>query len=382
MVSFELLRSTHSWLVILVGLVLCVYAKIRKTKPVKKFQQSHEYTNEKEDSSSKDAYNDIEPFAETDLQKVEPIKVRPFKPKYHLTMSIENTTMSDLIAMDNTYRSRISLRRQLLLEKQDDVLRHNPVVEPAVTEFYTWLIQTYLPRRHPTLFTLSNSGLYNHVTAETLPLQPSSTEAALQLIGSHVDTDFLFLLPIPSGPDEGKYRLEGFITCFPSGFDTTQKLGLKLADIHTPVPGYAQRLEKSMDRFFATLPVGKIVKRHNWTITTHRDLHCLAGNHITEVEAEEDMARKVETDRQAVDVENCRLRCERQTLHRLPGSKALVFAFKTYLYGLDEVRDEGSGEELCEAIDGMGRGNVPEMRVYKRQVVWGEKVKAYLRGEA
>jgi hypothetical protein len=59
----------------------------------------------------------------------------------------------------------------------------------------------------------------------------------------------------------------------------------------------------------------------------------------------------------------------------------VVFAFKTYQYPMREVRDEGSGEALCEAIDGMATGSVPGMTVYKKQVVWGEKVKAFLRGE-
>jgi hypothetical protein len=54
---------------------------------------------------------------------------------------------------------------------------------------------------------------------------------------------------------------------------------------------------------------------------------------------------------------------------------------KTYQYPIREVRDEGSGEDLVEAIDGLGRGSVPDTRIYKRQVVWGERVKAFLRGE-
>jgi hypothetical protein len=39
-----------------------------------------------------------------------------------------------------------------------------------------------------------------------------------------------------------------------------------------------------MDRFFAALPVGKVVKRANWSISTNDDLFCLAGNHMTEAE--------------------------------------------------------------------------------------------------
>jgi Protein of unknown function (DUF3445) len=73
------------------------------------------------------------------------------------------------------------------------------------------------------------------------------------------------------------------------------------------------------------------------------------------------------------------LRSERQMLHRLPETKALVFSFKTYLYPLSDIKDEGLGEELAKAIDGLKEGSVPAMHFYKRGVVWGEAVKAYLR---
>lgn len=68
-------------------------------------------------------------------------------------------------------------------------------------------------------------------------------------------------------------------------------------------------------------------------------------------------------------------------LYRLPNTKAIVFSFKTYMYPLKEIRDEGLGEELASAIEGLKDGSVPQMNVYKRGVVWGETVKAYLRGQ-
>jgi len=66
-------------------------------------------------------------------------------------------------------------------------------------------------------------------------------------------------------------------------------------------------------------------------------------------------------------------------LYRLPRSKALVFAFKTYLTPIKDIKDEGSGEELAEAIDSLKTGSVPQMHFYKRGAVWGEAVKKYLR---
>lgn len=97
------------------------------------------------------------------------------------------------------------------------------------------------------------------------------------------------------------------------------------------------------------------------------------------------------------------VRCERQTLHRLPQTRALVFGFKTYLYSLMDLKAEGhveslhvetnsrqadgekeweehsTAEQLAQAIEGLGQGNVPSIAFYKRQPVWGPDVVKYLR---
>jgi hypothetical protein len=57
----------------------------------------------------------------------------------------------------------------------------------------------------------------------------------------------------------------------------------------------------------------------------------------------------------------------------------LVFAFHTYTYPIRRIKDEGLGEELVVAIDGLKKGNVPAMNSYKRGDVWGEALKEFLR---
>jgi hypothetical protein len=171
--------------------------------------------------------------------------------------ALENTSFSDLIPMDWTYRERCRIRKDLIQRERYEVLAVNPKAIPAVLELYRWLTTIYLPRRFPTLFTLTNTSLRNDVTGELLPLRPYNAERALQVLGGNVDDEFLFLLKSDIPKDEGKYRMEAFINCFPSGFNTRSKLGLLLSDIHTPVPSYKAKLEKSMDRFFASLPIGE-----------------------------------------------------------------------------------------------------------------------------
>lgn len=291
-------------------------------------------------------------------------------------------------------------------EHPHDMIQCNPSCEAAVMELYEWLVATYLPRRFPTMYRLiprsqktDEHCLYNVAADQHMPLHVTSPLEALRMLGENVDDDFLFLLPSSTGADGSPlYHLEAFLNCFPSGFSTLAKLGKPLATIHEPVPAYGARLERSMDRFFAKMELGKAVRRTNWSVTTNADLYCPVGNHMYADDAKakskdesamknektpdihsSDLEESIAQQKKDVVIDNCRLRCERQTLHRLPKTKALVFAFKTYQYTLDEVKAEGSGPALAEAIAGLGQGNSPGMAFYKRGVVWGDKVIEYLK---
>lgn len=74
------------------------------------------------------------------------------------------------------------------------------------------------------------------------------------------------------------------------------------------------------------------------------------------------------------------VRCELQTLSRLPKSHSILFSFKTYLYPLKEIKAEGMGSALADAIEGLKKGNCPGMWKYKSAVRWGKPVCEYLRG--
>jgi hypothetical protein len=316
---------------------------------------------------------------------------------------LQSCSISELIDIDKTYREQVLHRRQILENEFPNVVECNPVAVDAVYELYEWIFGTYLPKRYPTMFTITEKGyLCNKALNEDVPLAPPLDPLeCLKILGSHVDTDFLLLLPasdpsvrlpqtLPSPNPPCSYHLHAYLLCFPSGFNTPKKFGLPLAAIHAPVPGYAQKLEKSMDRFFTTLPFGKVVKRANWAVQQDDMWFKLSGNHLTTTssastlsalthEPTEEELKEWEEQSKSVVPEKCRLRSERQTLHRLERTGALVFAFKTYQYPLPEVKVAGLGAEMAEAIEGLWEGSVPAMAVYKRGVVWGKKVVDYLR---
>ena len=417
------------------SLLAFAYTRFRRTEGHSKaFSSIDNAKSSVEQGDPHAAYHAIDPLPDFDWKSTPPIKLRPFKPKYHLTMGecwsrisnrdpirgldwecrltspgLETIPMSELLQMDETYLSRIQLRRQIMESHASSTLACNAVAEPATFELYEWLVGTYLPRRFPTCFELvSNetvSGdtvsekqhqqgqeqnkpthLLNKTTSEHIPLQTTSPLIALRTLGSHIDTDFLILLPKQTEGDEENepqiaYHLEAFTTTFPSGFSTLSKLSLPLSAIHTPVPQYGRKIGKSMDRFFARLETGKLVRRANWTITTTPDLFVESGTHFHGFDAMSPAEQEVSIaeQRRDLDVGEMRLRCERQTLMRLPLSGALVFAFKTYVTSLEEVKEEGNGEALAEATEGFKKGSVPEMDTYKRAVVWGDLVREFLR---
>lgn len=268
-------------------------------------------------------------------------------------------------------------------EHPDATIRCDTSCAPAVLELHDWIFSTYLPKRFPKTYHLTSSphrSLFNTASASSISLDPASPHDALRALGEHVDTDFLLLLPSSIAADGSPiYHLQAFVCCFPSGFSLRQQLGSPLSDIHIPVPGYKAKLQRSMDRFFAKLECGKAVKRSNWAITTDDALFKEDGNHFHDSSSSSDEVKGIEQQRQEVVIENCRLRSERQTLFRLPSTKAIVFSFKTYQYHLADAKEEGYAEALAEAIEGLQTGNVPEMNHYKRGTVWAEPVLGFLR---
>jgi hypothetical protein len=210
--------------------------------------------------------------------------------------------------MDRTYEERMNLRK-ILHDKYPDIAvginnETDPDIRSAIGELYTFVLKDYLPKRYPTMFRLLPAKdntkepiIQNKVTGDTFPaiLATASQSAirGLEILGQIVDEDFMILLPRASPESwaiDGKqycqlgnlneYVLEAYTTYFPSGFDPRRKLGLPLSQIHSPVPGYKERLQRSMDRFFDKLPVGKFMMRVNWTMTT--DLELFAAHNDTQ----------------------------------------------------------------------------------------------------
>ncbi|KAK3690108.1 hypothetical protein B0T22DRAFT_463011 [Podospora appendiculata] len=296
-------------------------------------------------------------------------------------MGLRASTPSDLILIDQDYLRCIQGRKVIMADHESTVLGAIPASHAAVRELYSYLLGEYLPARYPSMFETvkrtdrshGTSRFVNKVTGVESPLSPVPEDpvAALKIIAQTVEDD-MFLLQQQEDTDSGpgEHKSIAFICCHPAGFDPSEKLGKGLKTIHTPVPAY-EKIGSSMERYFSRVEVGKSVKRVNWSVQTHTRLFAPRGNHV--------YAGETVHEASSVDMETARLRVELQTLTRLPKTRALVFSFKTYLYPLADIKAEGLGPQLADAIEGLKKGSAPDMWVYKGAGRWGRAVCELLR---
>ncbi|SLN54849.1 heme-dependent oxidative N-demethylase family protein [Roseisalinus antarcticus] len=102
--------------------------------------------------------------------------------------------------------------------------------------------------------------------------------------------------------------------CFPAGWTLAQKLGRPLSRIHRPVPPYDADVGRRVQRFFDAVRPGRPIWRANLHGYNRPDLFLP----LREDEAKEKISGAP-----------CYLRSERQTVLRLPGTGAMLFAIHT-----------------------------------------------------
>jgi hypothetical protein len=264
--------------------------------------------------------------------------------RFRLMMGLMPLPVGEWIELGGTLQSDLAAKRELLETRHDEVFAALPEGDAAARELLE-LLARHLPCHHAETFHRQGDHLVNAATGESWdlahpPLHP------LDLAGRLVPEDLCILQA-----DDASFRLVAASVCSPARWRLSEKIGRPLGAIHDPVPGYAERLQRPVDRFFASIKPEKPVWRLNWGI-------------VDDPAPFQPVARPRPT---AVTAENAGerlwLRVERQTMRRLPATEAVVFTIRTYVTRLDAaIRSGDTAAELAAIIRDM-----PEaMRQYKQ----------------
>jgi hypothetical protein len=150
--------------------------------------------------------------------------------------------------------------------------------------------------------------------------------------------------------DDGHYHLDAGAVCLPGFWRLREKYRMSLDHLHfeAKVPHYGAKLQTSMNRFFKNMPVDKLVTRNNFFIQLDDGLHWSPrmGDQSSAEVASWEKANST-----GLTVEEIHFRSERQSLRRLPRSKALMFTIRTYFVPVTElVKEPFVPGRLAEAI--------------------------------
>ncbi|KAF1833537.1 hypothetical protein BDW02DRAFT_589634 [Decorospora gaudefroyi] len=289
-----------------------------------------------------------QPYPEFDIDKALPRPYRPIRWAYHQTMSITKMQTDWWLELENTYVERIKQRQALFAKHGSDVLGALPGSELACKELMEMALQ-FLCARYPQYFRLSNDKktLYNGILKTETDLK---TAPPLHVLLNNIPEDFA----ITQRDDKtGYYSFRAGVICSALGWSVGSKIGLDLQDIHKPIPDYKEKMQFSMDRYFAKKPTDKPIQRGSWGLEIDQPLYMPPGD-----------PHEAHRAHQApdLDLSRCHLRVDWQTLRRLPLSGAVVFNFKALFTPVAEFRDEPYVPALVLKVLSEGKQSLMEYK--------------------
>lgn len=278
---------------------------------------------------------------------------------WRMAMALRPLNPAEWILPDGLLEAQLAEKERLIAGRREEVTAELPGSEAGQAELLARLVE-YLPERYPDLY--RRDGEVMRVCGGR-PVTLGGP-CAIETAGRLTQEDFCLL----QSPGEGKpYRLTAASLCFPTRWRLADKIGKPMQAIHGPVPLYAEKMGRQVDRFFQHLKPEKPVWRINWSLIDNPALFQPTGHGLTE----EDPRFQPETIGQ-----NVWFRSERQTLLRLPETGAIVFGIRIYQSTLGEVAsDPVRAGRLLEAIKTMA----PEMYAYKSFAVFRRPLESYLK---
>lgn len=216
---------------------------------------------------------------------------------------------ADLTVRLPDFAAQAAYRDRLVAERPGIVLGLDPEGRAAALELLDALVAHHAAKGAR----VSEDGRhFIRGDGAAIPLDRADPMRAIARLGAE---DWCILLP---GGPQGEYVLRAGALCFPARWILAEKIGRPLTAIHDPVPEYGSDLARRVNRLFQAIRVEQPMYRVNWLVYETPEPHLPRG-----------VAEKQH--RIADPEKGLFLRTERQTLHRLPQTGAVVFGIKTSL---------------------------------------------------
>ena len=246
-------------------------------------------------------------------------------------VGLEPIEEADWLEIDNLFDSEIELKKKLYESYYKEIHQELDLSLKSQQELLE-MLKTHLNQYHP-----------NHKFTTT------ETSAPLKNASLMVQEDLVLMLP-----KKEKYFLGAASLCAPSNWSLKEKFNGSLLELHKDVPSYEREIGNRVNNLFNKLPNDRIFQRFNWSIYEEATLFQPAKSKSF-VERSKTITNKNAGDRLFI-------RVERQTIRRLPETKAIAFTIRVHVDPLSSIKDDLSlVRDLKKALKNLSEG----MKRYK-----------------
>ena len=210
-------------------------------------------------------------------------------------MGTRTASLDEWFVIDDAFEAEVALRRRLLAEQRDVVFGCAPTADDAAQEVLDLVTAWLQDRGMPT---------------------PMADDHPLAVAGTLLPDDLCLMIP-----RDDDWWFDGASLCFPSIWRLSDKFGQATTDVHGTVAHYREMLAQKVDRYFAGMPVDRVVRRRNLSVKPWPLLH------VPTTKPDQPVGQLIP----AADGAPFWLRTERQTLRRLPRTGAILFSIKVQI---------------------------------------------------
>jgi hypothetical protein len=218
----------------------------------------------------------------------------------------------DWLRVDEAYAGQMALRDRLIAGQPQIVHSLLPDARAAADELYRMVLD-WLAAEPGFALTRTHATRPDGVTVALDPDQPLVT------LGRLVQQDLCLMQS-----NGAEYDLTGAILCFPASWTLAQKIGRPMTGIHQPVEIYDAALASRVHRLLTAIRPEQPLWRMNFFTYDDFMLH----------------HPRVEGDWRRQPTGKSYVRCERQTLVRLPKTQAVLFAIHTIVVDANQISPE------------------------------------------
>ena len=235
----------------------------------------------------------------------------PYNTTYPKLPGTRPISPDEWIICDDAFSQQMALRDELIKTRRDKVLAISDQAYEAAVELSKMALE----------FSIKSLG-YQKSNDEVIRPDEVSLKIDLsdpmEFLGRLVQNDFCILQKVGE-----EHVLTAASLCFPASWSLEEKFLKPLIDIHTPVKEYNEEIAKRVQRLFDGLQVSRPVWRFN--ALYYEDPHLFQPRSINQ-------PRKKPAPNQVNY-----FRSERQTLIKLPETRAIVFGIHTFVIKMQNL---------------------------------------------